>query len=113
MEQRGIDLPDPEGRAEWRSRGVPESSGLAWASRSTLRGTRSVECRSQGVRYASPLDSPRPVTEASDDGCGSLTRRDQRFRAGHDTSLPEAKSLRRDDGSGQAVMRDVASTTHS
>src|ERR1700751_3714306 len=70
MEQRGIDLPDPEGRAEWRSRGVPESSGLAWASRSTLRGTRSVECPSQGVRYASPLDSPRPVTEARMEASG-------------------------------------------
>src|SRR5438309_803386 len=33
------------------------------------------------------------------------------FRAGYDTSLPEAKSLRRDDGSGQAAIRDVASTT--
>jgi hypothetical protein len=29
------------------------------------------------------------------------------FRAGHDTSLPEAKSLRRDDGSGQAAIRVV------
>jgi len=29
------------------------------------------------------------------------------FRAGHDTSLPEAKSLRRDDGSDQAIIRVV------
>ena len=34
-------------------------------------------------------------------------RENQGFRAGQDTSLPEAKSLRRDDGSGQAVMRVV------
>ena len=30
------------------------------------------------------------------------------FRAGHDTSLPEAKSLRRDDGSGQAAAHQSA-----
>src|SRR6266480_1047658 len=47
-----------------------------------------------------------------------LNREKAGFRAGHDTSLPdlsaiarrakaEAKSLRRDDGSGQAVIRDV------
>ena len=34
-------------------------------------------------------------------------RENSGFRAGHDTSLPEAKSLRRDDGSGQAVIREV------
>jgi hypothetical protein len=31
------------------------------------------------------------------------------FRGGHDTSLPEARSRRRDDGSGQAALRRVAS----
>src|SRR3954466_16257534 len=48
--------------------------------------------------------SPRP---------GMLPRRHKQgeigsFRADHDTSRPEAKSRRRDDGSGQAAMRDVA-----
>ena len=32
-------------------------------------------------------------------------------RAGHDTSLLEAKSPRRDDGSGQTVTHPVATTT--
>ena len=30
------------------------------------------------------------------------------FRAGHHTSLPEARSRRRDDGSGQAAIRELA-----
>jgi len=35
-------------------------------------------------------------------------RGDEPARAGHDTSLPEARSRRRDDGSGQAAIRELA-----
>jgi hypothetical protein len=40
-----------------------------------------------------------------------LTRRQKRFRADRNTSRPEAKSRRRDDGSGQADIRACDITT--
>jgi len=39
--------------------------------------------------------------------------RDNSFRAGRNTSLPEAKSHRRDDGRGQTVLFSVAANDHA